>query len=428
MTTPVLAEGVRFIDAFCLDLCGTVRGKRLPRDKFDDLQAGKVRFPSAALSLGLIEDTASSENLSNFRSEDATAMLRFGPLHLQGDGQLADCLVGLMKTPAEAHPLEPRTILERVLGQLASEGIFLRLGVELEFYVFPTGDGDPPPALSPAAPFTGNNLYALDVMCELRAFHDDIARMCDALGLAVDALNQERGHMQLEVAFAHSADILGMCDRITLFKKNLKTIARRHGLTATFMAKPFGHLPGSGLHVHMSAYDAAGRPLFQPGQLGEASPVVRAVDGLLRTAQDYFLVFAPNMNSYRRLKSAVTAPAQVNAATYDRSAAIRIIEGAQSCRLEHRLAGADANLYLVMAALGAGVLEGEPAALEAVKRKSPVPNSMWDTVQAFRASASVKRRFGAPVARVLSDIKAKECQLFNRVIPREEVDCYRDRA
>ena len=245
------------------------------------------------------------------------------------------------------------------------------VAVEFEFYLI-----DPVhSALDPVRPPNSRDVrwqsrqtqvLSISELHEFEGVFGDIARACDEQGVPVDTFLRENGPGQYEVNLKHVGDALLAADHAVLLKRIIKGVARKHDYDATFMAKPYGQHAGSGMHVHFSLLDEDGENVFA-GDGNETSPyLLGAVAGLLATMPDSMAVFAPNANSYRRVTLSEHAPMFASWGFETRSAAIRVITSRrEATRLEHRVAGADSNPYLVLAAILEGALQGHREQAEA---------------------------------------------------------------
>jgi len=156
-------------------------------------------------------------------------------------------------------------------------------------------------------------------------------------------------------------------DDATFFKRFVKGIARKHGFAASFMAKPYPDMAGSGLHVHFSILDSGGNNIFDNGGDEGTAAMLHAVSGLMEAMPESGLIFAPHLNSYRRMAPGAHAPTGICWGYENRTAAIRIPGGpAKARRIEHRVAGADANPYLILASVLGAALEGIEAGRDPV--------------------------------------------------------------
>jgi len=202
-------------------------------------------------------------------------------------------------------------------------------------------------------------VLSLNDLDQFEDFLNDVYAACELQDIALDAAVSENGAGQFEINMKHVPDPLRAADDAVLFKHLVRGIARKHGFGATFMAKPYGMRAGNGLHVHFSLLDARGHNIFDDGSEMGSDIMRHAVAGLLATMTELTLTFAPHLNSYRRLMPGSLAPSAIAWGYENRTSAIRIPGGAKEARrIEHRVAGADANPYLVLASVLGGALLG----------------------------------------------------------------------
>jgi glutamine synthetase len=235
----------------------------------------------------------------------------------------------------------------------------------------------------------------------------------------------ECGPNQWEVNLRHVADARRACDQAIRFKRIVKGVAHRNGVEATFMAKPYSDAPGSGMHLHASVLDGDGRNVFSSDDVLGNELLRQAAAGLLETMADGMAVFAPNANSYRRLRPELYVPMNATWGYNNRGVAVRVpLSDSADRRLEHRVAGADANPYLVAAVVLAGMLHGierrlsPPPALEgnAYTQRLSAPRlpSDWPTALAqFAASAFLREYFGERFVRLYELTRRGEMQDFH---------------
>jgi glutamine synthetase len=223
-----------------------------------------------------------------------------------------------------------------------------------------------------------------------------------------------------------------------LFKRAVKGVATRHGLAATFMAKPFAEHAGSGLHIHVSLYDAAGRNVFaDPG--GAAPPahartLRHAIGGLAATMAEGMAIFAPNANSYRRFRPGLFVPLTPNWGINHRGVALRVpLSGAADTRIEHRPGGADGNPYLVMAAILAGIHHGiqnrcEPGPMvrpgEVLKEEATLPLRWEAALDAFAAGGVLPWYLGERYHRIYAACRREECDRVHGQVTDRDYEWY----
>lgn len=347
----------------------------------------------------------------------------------------AQVLITMHKPDGAPWMLDPRQQLARIVGRLAAHGLFPCVAFELEFYLLkPGADGAPPRPVFPAEGQARQNMYAMSDLDAFSTLLHDVRTAAAAQGLPTDTIISEAAPGQFEVNLYHKDDALSAADDSILLRRLIDGVARRHGLRATFMAKPLLDFAGSGMHVHVSLKDSTGVNVFARSG-GEGERLMRhAAGGLLATMADSTLLFVPSFNGYRRLVPGTYAPTGVTWGYDNRSVAVRVPNGPpDAARLEHRIAGADAHPHVVLAAILAGMLEGIEAGIEPpaplagnaydhdVPRLSP---SMADAITRFSGSGFIERAFGEEYRRIYAVMKEKELEAFSRVILPLEYETY----
>jgi len=266
-----------------------------------------------------------------------------------------------------------------------------------------------------------NSMAELDSVSDILS---EITATCEEQNVPTGTALAEYGPSQWEVNLRHVADARLACDQAIRFKRIVKGVALRHGLEATFMAKPYEDMAGSGMHMHVSVQDAAGQNVFaSPDPLGNEL-LKQAAAGLLATMADGMAVFAPNANSYRRLRPETYVPTHATWGYNNRGVAVRVpASGPEDRRLEHRVAGADANPYLLSAVVLAGMLHGierklvAPEALTGnaytQRLSSPRLPTDWPTALArFGASSVLREYLGDRFVRLYELTRRGEMQDF----------------
>jgi glutamine synthetase len=268
------------------------------------------------------------------------------------------------------------------------------------------------------------------------AFFADIRKACEAQGIEADTIIAEMGPGQFEINLNHVNDPLLAGDQAILFKRLVRGVSRRHGYGAPFMAKPYAEYSGNGFHVHFSLLDAAGNNVFDDGTEEGSKLMKQAVAGMMHTLPDTMLTLAPNLNSYRRFMPGAHAPTRANWGYENRTVALRIPESPCAARrIEHRVAGADANPYLVLASVLAGALHGIENSLEPVPPIEGdayaesddawvLPNTWEDATNAFANSAILREYLGEEFQRVYSAAKRQEKRLLSERITDVEYEAY----
>ncbi|EAR49720.1 glutamine synthetase [Oceanicola granulosus HTCC2516] len=433
------AAGLENLFGCVCDLNGVLRGKRIPAEQIDNVLAGAVRMPLSICGLDIWgEDIEGSVMV--FETGDADGICvptGRGVLPMTWTSK-PTALVPLWMMEEGGAPFlgDPRRALANVVERYAAKGLTPVVATELEFYLFDPADDLPAP---PRSPVTGKRLMSDGALCldELEHFDgflNDVYAACRNQGIPADSAISENGAGQFEVNMRHVADPLRAADDALLFKRLVRGIARQHGFAATFMAKPYGDRAGSGFHVHFSLEDRDGVNLFDDGGARGTDMMLAAVAGLLETIQENALTFAPHENSFRRLLPGAHAPSNVAWGYENRTAAIRIPGGdSRARRIEHRVAGADANPYLVLASVLGGALLGierdwrppEPIEGDAYSLDLPHLPLDWATaIRAFQQGKLVPEIYARRLQRMFVEAKKQEQARFNRHVTGLEFHSY----
>jgi len=424
---------VKVVDLLLPDLCGVLRGKRVDLVDLPAIYERGMFLPGSMFALDVLGGTIQSTGLG-FDEGDADRPCLPVPGSLFASPWLgpsvAQLQVQMLDHDGQPFYGDPRQVLDGVLERYALRGWRPVVAIELEFYfVDPqrTADGHAQP---PRSRLTGRreNRTQINSMADLDSVSDiltEIAATCGEQEVPTGAALAEYGPGQFEVNLRHVADARLACDQAIRFKRIVKGVALQNGLEATFMAKPYGDMAGSGLHVHVSVQDASGQNIFaSTDELGN-DLLKHGVAGLLSTMADGMAIFAPNANSYRRLRPEAYVPMHASWGYNNRGVAVRVpVSGPGDRRIEHRVSGADANPYLVAAAVLAGMLHGierklaAPAALKgnayAQALQAPRLPGDWPTALArFGASGFLREYFGERFVRLYELTRRGEMQDFN---------------
>jgi glutamine synthetase len=313
------------------------------------------------------------------------------------------------------------------------------VALELEFYLLDDRDsaGSRPQPRATRIPgsslwHSAAQLHSLDDLYELDSFFADVETACHAQGIPMGTIMSEGSPGQYEVNLHHVADAVKACDHAILLKRLVRGVARRHDLAATFMAKPFEELDGSGMHMHFSLLDADGRNIFAGNSPASEpqifAPELRfAIGGLLATMKEAQAILAPNANSYRRLSTSSYVSAIPSWGVNHRQVAIRIPPSDDSnVRFEHRSAGADCNPYLALAAVLAGVHHGlsqriaPPPMVNAgqVLDCSGAPGQHWyGAIEGFEAAKILPQYLGQEFCQTYAQCRRMEAQAYHKQVP-----------
>ena len=412
--------------AIC-DLNGTWRGKGIPVSQAKKALEGGLRMPLSVVGVDIWgEDVVNSEFV--FASGDADGICEWTGRDILPVNWLAKptALIPLWLREEGGNPFlgDPRRALARVAERYTARGLTAVVATELEFYLVDPSDPRPVP---PRSPITGQQLHSdgvlsIDEIDQFEAFLNDVYTACAAQNIPADAAIAENGAGQFEINLLHVADPLKAADDAAFFKRIVKGIARKHGFAASFMAKPYGNRSGNGLHVHFSLVDRDGRNVFDDGTDQGSDTLRHAIGGLLAAMSESTLLFAPHLNSYRRLRPGSHAPTKIAWGYENRTTALRIPGGPSAARrIEHRVAAADANPYLVIASILGAALEGieqqvqppDPIIGDAYSLELPhLPLDWTSSIEAFAQGTFMGRIFAPVLRQMLVACKQQELATF----------------
>ena len=429
------------IDLILPDMNGLLRGKRITRSALDKVYADGVCLPMSLIATDITGNTVEETGLG-YDIGDEDRICRPVPGSLRpvpwAPRPMAQLLLSMENAQGGMFEANPREVLKRVLARYAARGLKPVVAVELEFYLFDRlldAQGRPQP---PVNAHTGvrsaeTQVYYLQDLDDFKPFIDAVSAACAAQGVPSDTAVAEYAPGQFEINLKHRDDALLACDDAIYLKRAIKAVARQQGHQASFMAKPLADQAGSGLHVHASVLDAEGRNIFACTPDAPCDALRHAVGGLQRAARDCLLLFAPNANSYRRFVLNAFVPLNEVWGFNNRTVAMRIPHSdVGNTRIEHRIAGADANVYLATAAVLAGMLDGieqgydpGPPVVGNAYAQTEIRTPYWrDSIRDFKASDFVARHFGETFRHIYSQQKLKELNSFYSAVTTLEYDWY----
>lgn len=360
---------VEAVDIVLTDANGIGRGKIIRRHELEALYKQGRHLPSSILGLDVTgEDVEETGLVWSVGDADLRAWPLAGTLVLLPwtVPLRAQVLVSLYHLDGRPHGADPRHAMAAQIDAMAAEGRYPAGAFELEFYLLdaePGADGRPRPV---AMALDGRRhgqvqVYGLDDLDGMQPFFGPVYQAAQTQGLPLETLISEYAPGQYELTLHYRRDLLRAADDLVMLKRLVRAMARRQGMVACFMAKPFAAQAGSGMHLHVSLNDAEGGNLFAETE-GENAPnalLRHAIGGLAATMGDGMLAFAPHANSWRRFVARLYAPVQPTWGINDRSVALRIPAGPVTARrVEHRPAGVDACPYMVGTTVLAGMRYG----------------------------------------------------------------------
>ncbi len=421
---------------FITDIDGVCRGKTLSGERMADMLVGGGTIASAVFGWDIADDLYThSVDFAGMGTALGEIGLRLDPAtarRLPWDDQRWVLIGEHLRPDGSPLPLCPRQLLKRVLAQAAQDGITVQVGVELEWFALAETERSAREkgfkGLRTATEAVTN--YSPFRVDAVKGFVNELFQWLPAAEIPLEALHTEAGPGNLEVALRHT-EALHAADRAALFKQAVREIGRPHGLLHTFMAKWSTAYGGCGQHLHQSVW-RDGRNLFHDAQAphGMSQTLRHYIAGQLQALPDLLAVYAPFINSYKRLVPGMLAPVHATWGMDDRHAALRVVPGsANATRLETRIPGADANPYLVIAASVAAGLRGirqeldlDQVASEASGR--PLSRSLEQAVEQLEESTLANELLGEDFVRHFAQTRRWECDRFQRAVTDWELNRY----
>ena len=353
------------IELLLPDINAIHRGKWLPGEDAVKLTTGAARLPMSTYAPNILGEEIPETGLGSVVGDPDGRMVPVpGSLRTVPwlDGHVAQVQVEMVDEAGRISDLSSRQKLVEMAQRYNARGLTPVVATELEFYVFhPRNSPDDAPRPPDHAPDAQN--YEMNVLDRTEPILTEIQAASLQQNLATDSLIAEYGPGQYEVNFHHTDDVMEAADTALLFRRLVRGVVARHGMEATFMAKPYAEHPGNGMHVHASVTGPGGKNIFAADS-GIAETLQHAVAGVLATMPEAQAIFAPHLNSYRRFQPGSFSPSRPDWGLDHRGAAIRLPDTAgPGARLEHRISGADVNPYLALSAILGGILHGLDAKL-----------------------------------------------------------------
>lgn len=419
------------------DILGILRGKRIRRTSFEKTCDEAFGFCGATLLLSALGEVLPGMIGDGDGDPDTPCRLVPGSIAPipWANKPTAQALFRMYDKDGVPYFADPRAVLERSIAPLRKMGLKIVMATELEFYLLDANADRPRPRAARipglGLPQPGPQVYHPDDLQEIEPFLDDLYAFCEIQGIPADTATAEYAPGQFEINLLHVDDPALACDHAVLLKRAIKAAARKHGYVACFLAKPFAAESGNGLHVHMSLMDRNGNNYFSHGRDTLAEPPFSArlryaIGGLLETMPEATAIFAPIANSYRRLLPENFAPVEPNWGSNHRSVSIRVPQAdKKNLRFEHRVSGADANPYLVTAAIAAGVHYGlknkcDPGRMveegESVSLETGIPDRWTYALDKFARSKILPEYLGAEYCKYYQLHRREESRRFNNAI------------
>ena len=427
------------------DANGVGRGKNIAREEVEALYRSGRNVAGSILGLDITgEDVEETGLVWAVGDADQTCRPVAGSLSRAPwlSRPAAQVLGTMFELDGRTAKADPRHALARAVERLQRKGLTPVVAVELEFYLLQRGeDGQLRPARGlMTGRSTGSiDAYGLGRLDDMSPLFDDLYAAARTQKLPVRTLMSEYAPGQFEITLEHRADALRAVDEAVLFKRAIRGVASRHGCIACFMAKPFEKMAGTGMHLHASLADEQGRNAFASDEPAGTPLLRHAIGGLRDTLADGMAVFAPHANSYRRFRAMSYAPVAPTWGVNNRSVSLRVPAGpAASRHVEHRVAGADANPYLVAALLLAGMQHGidngidpgPPVVGNGYEQASrgDLPTDWRAAIERAAASEFLAHSLGAEFLGVFLALKRREYEKFGALVSDRDYEWYLDSA
>lgn len=410
-------ENVHFLRVMFSDLFGTTKSVDLPVSQLDKLMNNKMMFDGSSID-GFVRINESDMYL--YPDMSTWLVFPWGEEH----GKVARVICSVHMTDGTPFAGDPRNNLIRVLDDMKKAGFTsFNIGPEPEFFLFKTDEkGNPTTEVN-----DNENYFDMEPADAGENCRRDIVLALEKMGFDVEAAHHEVAPGQHEVDFKY-ANALEAADNIQTFKFVVKSVAKKHGLHATFMPKPLSGINGSGMHTNMSLFDKDGNNAFydEKGELQLSDTAYHFLAGILKHARALTAVCNPTVNSYKRLVPGYEAPVYVAWSASNRSPLIRIPDDRKmGTRVEMRSVDCTANPYLAIAAILEAGLDGLRNNLTPMKEVTEniymmtpeereakgienLPSNLHNALKSLRADEVVRESMGEHLYKNFFEAKTRE--------------------
>ncbi|WP_027168365.1 glutamine synthetase family protein [Mesorhizobium sp. WSM3224] len=424
-------RGIEDIECITPDQAGVARGKMMPSKKFTSNTS--LALPSAVFMTTISGGYPEDGNGFHYPEDDGDLKLLPDLSTLTAvpweEDPTAAVICDLVHQDGRSVEFTPRNVLKRVLAAYDERGLKPVVAPEIEFYLV-RKNPDPdypltPPVGRSGRPIGGGAGYSIAGVNEFDELIDDIYHFSERQGLEIDTLIHEEGAGQLEINLRHGNPI-ELADQVFMFKRTIREAALKHEIYATFMAKPIQGQPGSAMHIHQSVVDKkTGKNIFSAEDGSETDAFFHFIGGMQKHVPNALVMFAPYVNSYRRLTQQASAPVNNKWGYDNRTTAFRVPRSDPAARrVENRIPSSDANPYLALAAsLACGLIgmtrkiKAEPPVLTTANADEiDLPRSLLEAVDLFEADTELCTLLGKSFAATYAAIKRAEFETFMEVI------------
>ncbi|HJE32228.1 MAG TPA: type I glutamate--ammonia ligase [Weissella confusa] len=432
--TMIAEENVEFLRLQFSDVFGTIKNVEVPVSQLEKVLDNNLMFDGSS-----IEGFVRIEESDMYLYPDLSTFMIFPWATDSHGGKVARLIADIYTADREPFAGDPRNNLKRVLKQMEDAGFKnFNIGTEPEFFLFKLDEhGNPTMNLNDKGGYF--DLAPLDLGENTRR---EIVLEMEKMGFEVEAAHHEVAPGQHEVDFKY-ANALDAADNIQTFKLIVKTIARKHGLYATFMPKPISGINGNGMHTNMSLFNEDGNVFYdEAGDLQLSKTAYNFLGGVLAHAANFTAITNPTVNSYKRLTPGFEAPVYVAWSGSNRSPMVRVpASRGNSTRLELRSVDPTANPYLAFAVILAAGLDGVAGEMEpnhavdrniylmdeAERKKAGItdlPDTLLAAVNDLDTDSVIKEALGSHMARTFVDAKRLEYQAYRQEVSQWELETY----
>ena len=412
-----LPEGTHTVILGVGDLNGLMRGKRIPADQWPRICGSGNALAMSLFTMDMTCDVWETPVVGFANGfPDCHIFPMHPPVAVPWEPGVAMCFARAEGMDHGPLTVDPRQALLRQVERAAAIGIDLQVGTELEFYLLEPDTGRPRDE--------GNDCYGLARAAELEPVLGPMRRELAEMGIPIEQSNPEYAAGQVEVNIRYDSAMIA-ADRVVMFRSLVKQLAARHGLNATFMAKPFIDESGNGFHLHYSLWSEGKNIFADAGKLNDRGR--HFLGGMQQRMAEASICGAATVNAYRRRQPLSFCPVNASWGLDNRTVALRVIEGSDSAvRIEKRDAGADCNPYLLMAADIAAGLDGiegktEPTAITTGNayeddNAPTIPLDLADAISLARNSGWLRDVLGADQHEIWLQQAERELAFFNQQV------------
>tara|TARA_B100000579_G_scaffold113919_1_gene91186 strand:+ start:21 stop:1403 length:1383 start_codon:yes stop_codon:yes gene_type:complete len=432
---------IKYLDVILGDLSGIIRGKRIPISDADKIFITGVQFCYSTFLLDTSGYCPDAEG-RGFTDGDPDAnyypvknTLSIIPWHKDN---IAQVLITIQDESRYSSIMDPRNVLAKVWDNFSKLKLYPRVAFELEFYLIKRRnklDENPTPPVSKRnkRQAEGTQVYGMSELDDFYNFLEEINNFCKIQNIPASTASSEFAPGQFEINLNSTTNLLKAADDSVLLRRLVKETAIKHGYEATFLSKPYLSEAGSGMHLHLSLYDKNKKNVFSKNKLKNKN-LLHAIGGLQKTMYECMAIFAPNINSYRRFLPDQFVPVNSSWGPNNRSVAFRIpVSNEEATRIEHRVAGAEANAYLVLSSILTGIMYGLKNKIIPDKPRidnacdnpdKEMPLNIDDALTKLKSSKVMNKYLTKEYVKIYVDLKRKEQVSFHSEISNTELKWY----